>query len=730
MKNQKEIVAESVDETSHLLNCEEGQTKRVENKIFESEHDRSRRNLTKTLSICFTLAIFVSYSVSFVRPPVKLKEQKHHLYEKKGHHDHTIPSLLSIRKRKDGTYANSAKNKLYERMKVSDFVLEGLDVGTHGTESRLLKKHAKDTVVQLAVIDTDGPSLSLSADPIVGVAFHDQLQVSWSGGTGEHAIEINDHDVLAMYCPANESDPRKFRDAATIKEARATTQWVLQEKVDLDTLIIEAFPIVREETCEFRLYTRETITADDIESYVGISAEEQERSYRFTLAAATGAFTLKDAMYAPTSLHLAFAHDQSEMVAHFNTGAEGTPIVRYGTSKKHLTSIATGSSTTYTASDLCQAPANLEEPGKFTHPGQLHSVTMKGLEPDTKYHYMVGIQSEKSNQMLWSDIQQFQTAPVVGSSEEPFSYVVYADQGGPGYGMSKGADRVTRRMITEMKENNIRSVHHFGDLSYSNGAAHMWDTWSDMVSKFAATIPLMIGVGNHEYDHTDGGGAGRDPSGVTTPWGYLPEWGNFGTDSRGECGIPVSNRFVMPQSEGSNGVYWYSFDYGTVHTVMISSEHDMSQGSEQYAWLENDLKNVDRTVTPWVIVESHRPLYNSADVPDNNRVGIAMRDQIEDLMYETDVDLVLSGHYHAYLRTCDGLYKSQCNNGGPMHITVGSAGAELDTVGLYDQEWTSFYSREWGYGRITVANETALHWEFVADENGLVRDELWIMKES
>ena len=89
-------------------------------------------------------------------------------------------------------------------------------------------------------------------------------------------------------------------------------------------------------------------------------------------------------------------------------------------------------------------------------------------------------------------------------------------------------------------------MYAIDDLSSSlnQGAGHVWDAWLDMVSIFSTTVPLMIGVGNHEYDHT-GGGHDKDPSGVKTPGGYMPKWGNFGDDSGGECGVPTSKRFVM-----------------------------------------------------------------------------------------------------------------------------------------------------------------------------------------
>ncbi len=31
-----------------------------------------------------------------------------------------------------------------------------------------------------------------------------------------------------------------------------------------------------------------------------------------------------------------------------------------------------------------------------------------------------------------------------------------------------------------------------------------------------------------------------------------------------------------------NSPFWYSFDYGSVHFVMLSTEHDVTPGSHQY----------------------------------------------------------------------------------------------------------------------------------------------------
>lgn len=173
---------------------------------------------------------------------------------------------------------------------------------------------------------------------------------------------------------------------------------------------------------------------------------------------------------------------------------------------------------------------------------------------------------------------------------------------------------------------------------------------------------------------------------------------------------------------------------GLVHTVMISSEHSLHKTSRQYKWLENDLKSVDRSVTPWVIIESHRPMYMNENEPDEILVEIAMRHEFEKLLIKYDIDLFLAGHFHAYHRTCNGLYNSTCNNGGLTHITVGTAGAKLDTGTLIPSysKWTEAFLKDWGYGKVTIYNSSSLHWSFVSsygENQGQTLDDFWITKE-
>jgi len=60
----------------------------------------------------------------------------------------------------------------------------------------------------------------------------------------------------------------------------------------------------------------------------------------------------------------------------------------------------------------------------------------------------------------------------------------------------------------------------------------------------------------------------------------------------------------------------YSFDYGSVHIVMIDTEHNLTENSEQYRFLDSDLSSVDRKTTPWFIVGGHRPMYVDSETDE------------------------------------------------------------------------------------------------------------------
>ena len=133
----------------------------------------------------------------------------------------------------------------------------------------------------------------------------------------------------------------------------------------------------------------------------------------------------------------------------------------------------------------------------------------------------------------------------------------------------------------------------------------------------------------------------------------------------------MDRRFTMP--ENGNGVFWYSYKYGSAYIISISPEHDLSKSSNQYNWLKAELQSVDRSETPWLIVMSHRPLYEPEMILKELTTIEHIREEIEDLMHDFSVDLFLSGHYHSYFRSCSGLFQGECHNGGTQYVTVSTS---------------------------------------------------------
>ena len=72
------------------------------------------------------------------------------------------------------------------------------------------------------------------------------------------------------------------------------------------------------------------------------------------------------------------------------------------------------------------------------------------------------------------------------------------------------------------------------------------------------------------------------------------------------------NRYRLPRNKPNQTNLWFSFDYGQVHMVHLSSEHPYEKGSEQYEFLEEDLKKARANKNiKWIILGTHRAFYCS-----------------------------------------------------------------------------------------------------------------------
>lgn len=76
--------------------------------------------------------------------------------------------------------------------------------------------------------------------------------------------------------------------------------------------------------------------------------------------------------------------------------------------------------------------------------------------------------------------------------------------------------------------------------------------------------------------------------------------------------VAYETRYWFPSTESrSNSPFYYSYETGPLHVVMLGCYVEYLKDSKQAQWLRQDLAAVNRERTPWVIVGMHVRLSSS-----------------------------------------------------------------------------------------------------------------------
>ncbi|KAL6772256.1 hypothetical protein ACKKBG_A29540 [Auxenochlorella protothecoides x Auxenochlorella symbiontica] len=443
---------------------------------------------------------------------------------------------------------------------------------------------------------------------------------------------------------------------------------------------------------------------------------------------------------------------RSEMRVTWLTQFEGAPFVRYGLAEDELDAQVPANVTTYTAADLCGAPANSTG---WKAPGTINSGVMADLEPNTRYYYVVGDEAANTT----STVSSFISAPGPDDTVKLLAFAdvgQYNEDGTKGFGywydtyglfdevyaigtlqytalqavlvtLSQQADQdgtilVYPALIEEASTGEYHSAWHNGDVSYARGMAWQWDTFGHLMEPLSSRVPTMYSPGNHEYDW---------------PTAHDSQFAEA-IDSGGECGVPYKMRAPMPTVSSDD--LFYSIDHGPIHFLQLNTEARFDEDSEQYKFVVRDLFTVDRSKTPWVVVGFHRMMYTDAfdgvSEASAQRVAAEMRDVFEAMFVYFGVDMTWQGHNHVYQRTCP-VFNNTCvgydKEGvarGPIHVTMGHAGFMLspsyqpvEAAAFADTPELAFF----GYCRAEV-NRTHFNLQMLDALNQTVRDEIRLYK--
>lgn len=242
-----------------------------------------------------------------------------------------------------------------------------------------------------------------------------------------------------------------------------------------------------------------------------------------------------------------------------------------------------------------------------------HTAEITGLEPNTTYNYRL-----KTSEPWESEVHTFKTAPIKGD-QMSFKFAALSDV--------QGSYETFKQVIQEVKEENVDFVVYLGDFTKSSSQQE-YDLWLESGQEIFSEIPMMSVRGNVEKPN------------------YF-------------------DQFAFPGNER-----WFSFDYGNVHFVFLSTMLE-AEVMEQRPWLLEDLHENDN---PWIIAMAHKPAFGSGS---QNGPEQYIVDHWVDLFEEYGVALYLNGHEHSYERTLP-LKEGKINEDGVTYITNSCAGDDFN----------------------------------------------------
>lgn len=292
----------------------------------------------------------------------------------------------------------------------------------------------------------------------------------------------------------------------------------------------------------------------------------------------------------------------------------------------------------------------------------ISAVRLEGLGPATSYFYRVTCTDAEGNVAL-SDVFTFQTAP---EAQAAWAFGILGDT-------QRNPD-VTRKCAEGLFALRPHFLLHCGDVVDDGFAKHQWvSDLFEPCARLFAHVPAFPVIGNHEKN---------------AHWYY--------------------DYFSLPEPE-----YFYTFHYGNAQFFMIDSNKDLAPGSEQYQWLEQELK---KSTATWKFTCHHHPCFSSDEddygdrwkgqAPRGYLWGDRNAKQLVGLYEKYGVDIAFAGHIHSYERTWPILQMAINQKNGVRYIVSGGGGGGLEQAGPQRAWFTLHVQRGHHYCFAAVQDRT------------------------
>ena len=251
-------------------------------------------------------------------------------------------------------------------------------------------------------------------------------------------------------------------------------------------------------------------------------------------------------------------------------------------------------------------------------PGFRHSVKIEGLEPGKVYHYQVEPKSKSPGEGVFA---------AALAADEPFKLIVYGD--------TRTNYKDHKAVVDAIIDESPDLAVHLGDLVENATKDDLWDDFFEIETPLLKNVPMYPVLGNHEFM-------------IEGFFKYRTIFGPYASTGK---------------------LRYYSFDYGTLHGVVLDTESPPYQGTEQRNWLEQDLAEASgRQPAPVIMVFFHKPLFTFSGV---RKPDYKLRAELEPLFKEHGVAAVMWGHEHCY---------EHYEYNGIHQVTSGGGGAPLSSL--------------------------------------------------
>lgn len=454
-----------------------------------------------------------------------------------------------------------------------------------------------------------------------------------------------------------------------------------------------------------------------------------------------------------TSMTVTFASIPSLLTSQHAAAPIGA--VRYGKQPTHMNRLQLESdSTYYNLTTVHKRRSNYVLKNNPTDPTKevywyispfYHHVTISNLEPDTVYYYQPLLRSEKEEYdelrmeyesskgkdtnarrhlLQWppynamqrgecpspTTIYSFRTPPA--DMDTPITLALLGD-----LGQFPHSEETLEHLRMDISHTTVHAAFLIGDIAYTGGDHLAWDAFLDLLddTRVFTKVPLHVTPGNHDIDK----GNELQNRGIfqglehrfRMPRVRAAELGVYeGDDESLNMDQPP---YPLPYNFGNA---FYTVTYGLAKIICLNPYASMEPGSVQYDWLVHELKHrFDRKKTPWLLVFLHTPLYNPFSLHQHDPQIIAAQLHLEPILIQFGVNLVVTGHVHAYFRS-HAVSAGLVNASGTVHVTVGAGGRKCEAPFRQEdaEEWVAVRDATvYGYGMLRILNRSVAEWQWI-----------------